>query len=246
MEKELTQKLEAVEEELRRSVGKVAQLRERDKELSARDTTLSRRIQQSEEELRVAQERVRGLERDLDAATGRVDDLVGKLKHSEAERTQAAADATEEIHNLKTQKASSRLTSLQEDGKRLEKVLAEAREEGRRKEELAQALAGQVKELEGSVREREAQAAQLAAESNQNARARAWHADALSDRLKLAEEQLDKAAAREEELLNALEVSQTTAAQISAARCSRMSSTNSSPPPPACAVTTCVNPKEGA
>ena len=69
---------------------------------------------QNEEGLRAALERTRVLERDVDAATLRAEDLFGKLQRSEEARKQAAETAAVEMREAQTQKAD--LSSRWEGG----------------------------------------------------------------------------------------------------------------------------------
>jgi chromosome segregation ATPase len=206
-EKEFSERLQAVEDELQRANAKVLHYKSREQELSTKENLLNRRIRDMEDELRVLQNTLRDTQASLHKANSKSTELADKLQRQELDRSKFEEEiATDkERLNREKQKLSSRLSAAEDAIQQYEKQLSDTKMELRKSTDYARELESKTHELEHNLSTCRQQTQALSDDFSQHSKARDWQLEALKTRLQVSDEKCKKACEREDELLKQLE-----------------------------------------
>ena len=215
-EKDFTERLQAMEEELQRAQAKVLHYKSREQELTTKESALNRRIREMEDELRMVQNNLRDTQAGLHHANSKISELDDRVSQQKLDRSKLEEESmtTRDQLSREKQKLISRLSAAEDAVKQLEAQLTETKMALRRSQDTAHDLEAKTQELERNLTTSHIDTQSLSDDFSQHSKARDWQLEALKTRLQISDDKSKKSVQREEELLRQLEAKQKDMARL--------------------------------
>jgi chromosome segregation ATPase len=215
-EKDFTERLQAMEEELQRAQAKVLHYKSREQELTVKEAALSNRIRDMEDELRVVQNNLRDNQAALHHANTKISELSDKNSQQKLDRSKLEEEAmtTKDILSRDKQKLAAKLSAAEDAVRQLEEQLSETKLALRRSQDQGRDLEAKAKELERNLATSHTETQALSDDFTHHSKARDWQLEALKTRLQIADDKAKQACLREDSLLQQLEVKQAQTARL--------------------------------
>jgi len=218
-EKDFTERLQAMEEELQRAHAKVLHYKSREQELTCKESSLNNRIRDMEDELRTVQNNLRDTQASLHHANSKISELSDRVSQQKLDRSKLEEESmsTKDMLSRDKQKLTTRLSAAEDAVKQLESQLSETKLALRRSQDHGRDLEAKTQELERNLAVSHTETQALSDDFSQHSKARDWQLEALKTRLQIADDKAKQAITREDSLLQQLEAKQAETARLECA-----------------------------